>query len=147
MSVCADSIALRIYFDIPSSMIWALSQSGSLWHISMWRTMAMDRLWFRTSRRCSFNLVVKPLPVSPTYDLLHGPEQGILYTTLWLSGLLVFGRVKSSTFFPDTVVTLVPAEIRQLTIVSACFEDDDTRTMTSYCAQRTTARRKSQAWL
>ena len=71
---------------------------------------------------CSFSLVLSPLPVSPMYDLLHGPEQGILYTTLSLSLFWGFVRVRCSTFLPDTIVTLDPLERSCREIESACVE-------------------------
>ena len=56
------------------------------------------------------------------YDLFHGPEQGILYTTLSLSLFWGFVRVRCSTFLPDTIVTLDPLERSCREIESACVE-------------------------
>ena len=55
--ICAASRAFLTDFDMPFSMTWALFQSGKFWHFSIWRTIAFDLLWFRTSRLCSFSLV------------------------------------------------------------------------------------------
>ena len=102
---------------MPLARIIASFHLGRCFSFSSCCTNALDNSCFSMSLMCSgLRVLVKPLPVSPRYDLSQ-PPHGTWYTSLsgsWCGGLLIITK--------SAILTPLDAAIRVFSPMSCCNE-------------------------